>query len=189
MTDRPRVRSRDVRRQIRWVLWEQLPLLVALVLLWMLLWGTVSWISVLSGIAVALVVTRVFYLPPVELSGRVNFFWGLVFLGRFLGEVFVASFLVASQALRPRGVRTSAVVAVDLVTRSDFIMTLTSIAISLIPGSIVLEVDRERSILYLHAVGIEDLDGVEALKRKVLSVERGIVRAVGSRADMERAKA
>jgi multicomponent Na+:H+ antiporter subunit E len=179
--------TRQERQSIRWVLWQQLPLLIVLVVLWMLLWGTISWISFLSGLVVAVVVTRVFYLPPVELSGRFNPFWFVVFLARFFFDVVVASFLVASQAFRPRGVRSNAVIAVDLVTRSDFIITLTAIAISLIPGSLVVEVDRERSILYLHAIGVEDKPEAEKVRQKVLSVERAIIRAVGSRADVERA--
>lgn len=179
----------EERQHIRVRLWQQLPLLVALVVLWMLLWGTISWISVLSGILVAIVVTRVFYLPPVELSGRFNPFWFLVFLGRFLFDVVVASFTVAGQAFRPRGVRSNAVIAVDLVTVSDFITTLTALAVSLVPGSLVIEVDRDRSILYLHSLGVDDREGVEQIRHKVLGVERAIVRAVGSRADVERTRA
>lgn len=189
MSERPDLREPEVRKRVGWVLWQQLPLLIALIVLWMLLWGTVSWISFATGVIVAVVVTRVFYLPPVELSGRINPFWGIVFLGRFFADVFVASFQVAAQAFRPRGVRSNAVIAVDLVTRSDFITTLTAIAISLIPGSLVLEVDRDRSILYLHAIGVEDLAGAERVREKVLSVERGIVRAVGSKLDVERTRA
>lgn len=179
----------EARQRVRVRLLQQLPLLIALVVLWMLLWGTVSWISVLSGLLVAIVVTRVFYLPPVELSGRFNPFWFAVFLARFLFDVVVASFLVAGQAFRPKGVRHNAVIAVDLVTVSDFVTTLTALAVSLVPGSLVIEVDRDRSILYLHSLGVDDRERVEQVRQKVLAVERSIVRAVGSRADVERTRA
>lgn len=172
------------RRELRWRIWQQLPFLVTLVLLWMLLWGTVSWLSFVTGIATALVVTRLFYLPPVELSGRFNPFWFLVFLGRFAFDLVVASFEVAFQAIGPRGVTRNSVVAVDLVTRSDFVMTLTAIVISLIPGSVVVEVDRRDSILYLHAINVRTDDDVTALRRRVLSVERSLVRALGSAVDV-----
>lgn len=171
-------------RELRWRIWQQLPFLVTLVLLWMLLWGTVSWLSFVSGIVTALVVTRLFYLPPVELSGRFNPFWFLVFLGRFAFDLVVASFQVAFQAIGPRGVTRTSVVAVDLVTRSDFVMTLTAIVISLIPGSVVVEVDRHESILYLHAINVSTDDDVTALRLRVLSVERSLVRALGSAADV-----
>lgn len=176
-------------RELRWRIWQQLPLLVALVLLWMLLWGQLSLLSLVSGIIVALVVTRVFFLPPVELSGRFNPFWFLLFLLRFLFDLSVASFQVAFQALRPRRLKSNAVVAVDLVTRSDFVMTLTAIVISLIPGSIVIEVDRQDSILYLHAFNIEDAAAAQRLRAKVLDIERSLVRALGSKQDVERTRA
>lgn len=168
------------------VFWQQLPLLVALVVLWMLLWGTISWFSVLSGIVVSLVVVRVFYLPPVELSGRVNVLWLAVFLGKFLLDLVRASFQVAAQAFDPRGIRGNAVVAVQLHTRSDFIITITAIVVSLVPGSLVVEIDRERSILYLHALGTRDEAGVEKVRAKVLRAERDAVRALGSRPDLRR---
>lgn len=172
------------RREIGAVLWQQLPLLVALVVLWMLLWGTVSWLSVLSGVAVALLVTRVFWLPPVELSGRVNVLWLGAFLGRFLLDLVLASFQVAAQAFDPRGVRGNAVIGVQLHTRSDFIVTIVATVVSLVPGSLVVEIDRERSVLYLHALGAADEAGVEQVRRKVLRVERQAVRALGTRADV-----
>jgi multisubunit Na+/H+ antiporter MnhE subunit len=93
------------------------------------------------------------YLPPVELSGRFNLFWFVVFLMRFLGSLVVASFQVAFLAFTPRTGRNNSVIAVDLRTRSDFIMTLTAVALSLMPGSFVLDVEREQSILYLHVLG------------------------------------
>lgn len=178
--------DRTSAQRVRWRLWQQFPLLVALVVLWMLLWGTVSAISVVSGILVALAVTRLFYLPPVELSGRFNVFWFIVFLARFLFDLVAASVDVSFQALRPRGLRRTGVIAVDLVTVSDFITTLTSIAVSLVPGSIVIEVDRDRSILYLHTINVEDDAAVERVRSKVLGVERALVRALGSRQDVER---
>ena len=165
---------------------QQLPLLVALVLLWMALWQSISWLSLVTGIVVAIAVTRMFYLPPVELSGRFNPFWLIVFLLRFAFDVVVASFDVAAQALRPRPLRHSAVIVVDLRTRSDFIMTLVAIATSLMPGSFVVEIDRDRSNLYLHSLGVHDAAGVEKARAKALSVERSIVHAVGSRDDWER---
>lgn len=184
MTDREPTRRETGRAVVR-----QLPLILGLVVLWMMLWGTISWLSVVTGILVAFAVTRVFYLPPVELSGRFNVFWAVIFLVRFFTQLVVASVQVAGQAFRPRGVTMNAVIAVKLTTRSDLILTLTGIVISLIPGSIVLEADRHRSILYLHLLNTETLEEVERQRAKVFDVERRLVRVLGSREDMERMRA
>ena len=165
---------------------RQLPLLVGLVVLWMFLWNQLTVLSLVTGVLVALLVTRVFFLPPVELSGRFNLGWAFVFLGRFVFDLVVASVEVAWKAVRPRGVTSNAIVAVQLHTRSDFVMTLVAEAVSLVPGSLVVEADRERSILYMHALAIEDEVGVEGVRRRVLGFEERIVRALGSVDDVRR---
>lgn len=172
------------KRELRWRVWQQLPLILVLVALWMLLWGTVSVLSVTSGVMIALVVTTILYLPPVQLSGRFNPFWFAVYLIRFLGELVAGSVNVAWRAFSPRGVTGNSVIAVQLVTRSDIIMTLTAISVTLIPGSLVLEVDRQRSVLYLHALNTTDEVAVNALRRSVYSFERSLVRSLGSPEDV-----
>lgn len=168
------------------LLLTQLPLLAALVALWMLLWGTLSWLSLLTGVVVAVVVMRVFYLPAVELTGRLNVLWLAVFAVRFLGELVGASFLVAAQAFGRRDGPANAVLAVELRSASDFMTTATALALSLIPGTTVVEVDRYRSILYVHALRVGDAEGVEKARAHVLRVERTLVRAIGSRDDLAR---
>jgi len=178
--------ERELRQEVRASVVQQLPLLFALVVLWMLLWGAVSWLNLVTGAILAIVVTRVFYLPPVELSSRFNPFWLAVFFGQFFAELFVASFQVAFLALRPRRITHNSIVEVQLRTRSDLIMTVVAIAMSLMPGSFVIESDRMRSRIYLHALNTEDRQSVEDVRKKALQLERLLVRSFGSLDDIER---
>ncbi len=178
--------QRRTRTELGRRVWQQLPLLIGLVVLWMLLWGELTALALASGVLVALLATRVFYLPAVDLSNRFNPLWFLVFLGRFGFQLFVASFQVAWMAVGPRSLDRNAVVAVDLVTRTDFMTTAVALAISLVPGSIVVDVDREESILYLHVLGIGHDRQVEAFRSGVLDTERLLVRALGSADDVRR---
>lgn len=175
----------ETRARIRKVILHQIPMLVWLVLLWMLLWGSFNWLTALTGVIIAVLVTRVFYLPPVALSGRLNLWWALVFAAHFTFDLFRASIEVAWIAIDPRKIPSSSVVAVQLRSRSDLIMTLVSIAISLVPGSLVVEADRLRGVLYVHVLATDTLDDVEAGRNAVLAVERRIVRALGSREEFE----
>ena len=174
------------KREIGWRLWQQLPLLVVLVVLWMMLWGSVSPLTVLTGVILSVVVTRVFYLPPVELSGRFHPVWFAVFVVRFVIELFEASFQVAGKAFSPRPLGRSSVLAVQLLSRSDFVMTLTAIAVSLIPGSIVIEVDRAGGLLYIHAIGADTDAEIDKARSSVLLTERMLVKALGSKDDVEK---
>jgi multicomponent Na+:H+ antiporter subunit E len=173
-------------RGVRGSIWRQVPLLLWLVVLWTLLWDQVSVLSIVTGLVLALLVTRVFYLPPVELPGRVNPIGLVVFVGHFVFDLVRASFLVAWLAIDPRRVPTSSIVAVQLSTKSDLSLTLTALAVSLVPGSLVVEADRQDDILYLHVLGTEALADVEKARVDVLAVEDRIVRAIGSRDDVRR---
>ena len=169
--------------------WRQLPFFVWLIALWMLLWGQFTWLAFLTGLIAALVVTRIFRLPPVELSGRVNLWWGLVFVVEFLIAVVQGSLTVAWQVLDFRRQPGAAIIAVQMVTDDDLIMTHTGVTASLIPGSLIVDTDRDRRILYLHVIGVRNDADVEKQRASVHHWEQRIVRAVGSRAQLQAMRA
>ncbi|BDI21748.1 Na+/H+ antiporter subunit E [Herbiconiux sp. L3-i23] len=172
------------RISLRKTLIQQAPLLVVLVLLWLFLWGSFTPIDIIMGIVVAIAVTQIFELPPVQLSGRFNPWWLLVFLVDFARQVIAGSFQVAGLALHFGKVVKSSVIEVKLTTKSDFVMTLTAIAISLVPGSLILEVDRTGSTLFLHVLNAETAEAIEKVRRRVLVTERALLRALGSRDEL-----
>ncbi|MFK4728978.1 Na+/H+ antiporter subunit E [Agromyces mediolanus] len=165
----------------RWgAVWRQLPLLIALVLLWVMLWDHIDVLTVVSGVVLAITVTRALYLPPVLLSGRFNPWRGLLLGLRMMFDVAVASLQVAFLAVAPWWKPMNSIIAVQLLTRSDLVTTLTAEAISVVPGTVVVDIDRERGLLYLHALGTRTHDDVERVKRQVLGTEERIVLAMGT---------
>jgi len=167
----------------RWrSVWRQLPLLVALVFLWVFLWDQVTVLTVVTGILLAIGVTRVLYLPPVLLSGRFNPWRGLLLGLRMMFDVTVASLQVAVLAIDPRWKPMNSIIAVQLLTRSDLVTTLTAEAISVVPGTVVVDIDRERGLLYLHALGTRTEADIERTRRGVLGTEERIVLAIGTHA-------
>jgi multicomponent Na+:H+ antiporter subunit E len=166
----------------RWrSVWRQLPLLIALVLLWVFLWDQVTVLTVVTGVLLAIGVTRVLYLPPVLLSGRFNV-WRALLLGlRMMFDVTVASLQVALLALNPKWQPMNAIIAVQLLTRSDLVTTLTAEAISVVPGTVVVDIDRERGLLYLHAFDTRTEADLARTRRAVLGIEERIVLAMGTR--------
>lgn len=181
--------SQSLLRRATATAWRQLPFFVWLIALWMLLWGQFTWLAFLTGLVTAIVVTRIFRLPPVELSGRVNLWWGLLFVLEFLIAVVRGSLTVAWQVLDFRRQPGAAVIAVQLRTDDDLIMTHTGVTASLIPGSLIVDTDRDRRILYLHVIGVRDDADVEKQRASVHHWEARIVRAVGSRAQVQALKA
>ena len=166
----------------RWeAVWRQLPLLLALVALWVFLWDHVDVLTITSGVVLAIIVTRFLYLPPVLLSGRFNPWRGLRLGLRMMLDVAVASVQVAIRAVWPAWRPMSAIIAVQLLTRSDLITTLTAEAITVVPGTIVIDIDRERGLLYLHVLGVRNQADIDLDREKVLRTEERIVLAIGTR--------
>ena len=163
---------------------HQGPLVVWLVLVWILLWGTWSWGNVVSGLLVALAVLTLLPLPHVVGGTRVRLLPMLVFIGHFVADLFVSGAEVAWQTLRPAGVRRTAIVQVQLRVDSDLMLTMVAEATSLVPGSLVLDLDREQRVMTCHLLPVRDHEDVERKKAHVLVVERRLVRAFGSAADV-----
>ena len=180
--------SPSLARRAATTLWRQLPFFVWLIALWMLLWGQFTWLAFLTGLVAAIVVTRVFRLPPVELSGRVHLWWGLLFALEFLVALVRGSLTVAWQVLDFRRQPGPAIIAVQLVTDDDLIMTHTAVTASLIPGSLLVDTDRDRRVLFLHVIGVRNDADLEKQRESVRHWERRIVRAVGSRAQLQAMK-
>ncbi|MGN9776713.1 Na+/H+ antiporter subunit E [Micromonospora sp. H33] len=155
-----------------------------LVLVWNLLWGEFSWGNLLGGLLVAAVVLVFFPLPPVTFAGRVRPGPLLVLVLRTAGELVTASFRVAGLALRPGYRPHSAIVAVRLRVPSDLNLALTAEAVSLVPGTLILEVDREAGTLYVHVLDTHGRRELAANRERVRAVESRIVRAIGSAAEL-----
>lgn len=162
-------------------LWRQFPLLVILVALWLLLWEEITVMSVVTGVLLALFVTRVFYLPPIALSGRLNPWRLLIFVGRMISDITFASLHVAWLAINPRYHPINSILAIKLHTRSDLVITLTAVSISLVPGTVVIDADRENAILYIHALGTRTPEDIDRIRRDVLGTEERIVLAIGAK--------
>ncbi len=159
---------------------HQLPLLVWLVLVWNLLWGTWSWANLISGLLVALGVTLLLPLPPVVGGARIRPAALLRFLVHFVVDLISSGALVAWQTVRPTGIDRSAIITVQLRTDSDLLLTILTESLTLVPGSMVIDLDREHRTIALHILHVRDESDVERQREGVLAEEDRVVRAFGS---------
>lgn len=157
-------------------------LLVAwMTLVWVALWQDASPFVLLCGVLLAVGVQLAFPLPRVRIDGRVDALAFAGFVGFFVVQVCLSSLQVARHVLRVGSIPRNAVIAVDLRSDSDFILTAVGIVTSLIPGSVVVEARRSSHTLFIHALGVCDAAGVERERARVLDTEARLVRAFGIR--------
>jgi multicomponent Na+:H+ antiporter subunit E len=155
-----------------------------LVTVWMLLWGVFSWANLISGIVVSAVVLAVFPLPPVTFAGRPRPLALLRLAWRFVTDLVLASGQLAVMAFRFGHQPRSAIIRVPLRVPSDLVLTLTGEAVSLVPGSLLVDTDQASTTLYIHVIGVPDRAAVEQFRRSVYETEARIVRAIGSDAEI-----
>lgn len=182
MTGTATTTTRPVPARTRWR--DRLVATAGLVTVWMLLWGVFSWPNLISGLAVSAVVLTVFPLPPVTFSGRPRALGILRFAGRFLTDLVIASAQLAVLAFRFGHEPRSAIIRVPLRVPSDLVLTLTGEAVSLVPGSLIVDTDQASTTLFIHVIGVRDRAAVERFRREVYETEARIVRAIGSDAEI-----
>ena len=154
---------------------------------WVMLWGELSLGNVVAGVAVAALVTMVLPLPAIEFHGRIHLIAGTRLVVRFAIDLLRASFQVAMLALSPSRVPLGAVIRVHLRSESDLYLTLTAELSTLVPGSLVVEANRQTGLLYLHVLDAAVLGGVEKIRANTLEIEERVMRALASDSELEAA--
>lgn len=157
---------------------------VWLFFIWVAAFGNLEPLTLLGGLIVSLLVQLAFPLPA--RTGVFHFrliplIWLVV---RFLADVVRAGLHVAWLVIKPEP-RRDAIVRIDIRTDNPEYLTILAAMTSLIPGTIVLELDRARRSMYLHCLDIDFQGGVEGVRREVRAQEARILRAVAPRAALE----
>jgi multicomponent Na+:H+ antiporter subunit E len=158
---------------------RQWPQALWLWVLWIVLWGSVSPVVLAGGAVVALVVVALFPLPSIASRARLHPLWLLLLPGHLLFGLIGSAVAVAREAV-VRGPRVrAAVLEVPLRSESDLMIAATANLASLTPGTLVLEIDRERRRLYVHALPARDAREVERRRDEVVTAERWVLRTIG----------
>ncbi|MCH9668838.1 MAG: Na+/H+ antiporter subunit E [Actinomycetia bacterium] len=176
MSARLKIRRQRKRTALRvWILcW--------LILVWVLLWGSVSAANILSGLAIALIITLFLPLPPVPVQGR---FHPLPLLRLILNVAYslvVSSVQVAALALRPEPPM-SAVVRAQLALKSDLVLALAVNILNLTPGTIVLEIDQARRMIYVHVLDVRSDPEVQRFRQRLDRLQKLLISSFERDAD------
>ena len=155
--------------------------LVWLTAVWVLLWGNLSVANVLGGLAVAALVRWGLPLPTVVPEGRVRLVPALRLGVVVAGQLVVSSVDIARMAVRPGVTPSRAVVAVQLRTESDLLLAAIALTVTLVPGSMVIEIDQQRRILYSHILNCDDDAGAAAHRDEVHRIEELFMKALPTR--------
>jgi len=150
---------------------------ILLALVWAALNGEFSFMNLVSGFILGYAV--LWLMQPV--IGKATYFTkvgqGLDLAFFFLKELIVANFSVAYYVLAPQDRMRPAVQAIPLEPAKDISITLLANLITLTPGTLSLDVSPDRKYLFIHNIGVTDIEKSrkeikETFERRILEVTR-----------------
>lgn len=151
-----------------------IPRALALLVMWVALWGEVSPANVVSGIVVVALIHWLF----ADRKGDLHKLrpWNALMTGAFVARsLLLSSVRVVLAVIAPTPQRTSTrVLTVQLQSGSRFLGAIVANFITLTPGTMTLELD-ESLTLHVHVLGDVDPD---AFRRDILDLERRVASAV-----------
>lgn len=149
--------------------------LIGLTAVWLMLMGHLSWANLFFGLLLAAGILWFFPMPPMISTLRIRPLGLARLVLRFLTDLVLASANVAWLALRPAPIGRGALIDLRLRLDDDLRRTIIAELTSLVPGTVVIDLDQDSGILTLHVLDITDPGA--------LSLERAKVRALEDRVE------
>ena len=155
-----------------------------LLAVWLLLFGQITPLIVVGGLIVVLGVQALFPMPHTDFFRHVRPWPTIILAAHFLRDMVAAALHVSKIVLSGRPYE-CAVVGVDLRSDSEIILAITATMTNLIPGTIVVEILRDETVLYLHVLDVEGQRGAQAVRQSVLAQEVRALRAFCTREELD----
>jgi len=152
---------------------------IILFILSFLVWGLLSWppdwqhllVGAFVAALVAYVIGDMFVKRPHLFGHPMRYLWFLYYLPVFLWEMLKANIDVAYRVAHPTLPIKPGIVKVKTSLKSDTGLTFLANSITLTPGTMTVDIDREKGLLYIHWINVEDKDVEGATKRIVRKFE------------------
>ena len=160
---------------------------VWLFVIWMLLIRDLSAVSIGGGVLIAVGLQLFFPMPhvnPVKRFRPLQVSWLAL---RFGWDLLASALQVAYVVLREKPARPQ-MIEVEMVTRSEFYLTMASAMTCLVPGSLVLRAQINPSRVTLHVLDRDLSKGARGVEKSLHALEMRIVKALGSKAEIQEAQ-
>lgn len=135
---------------------------------WVLLSWVPDWQHMLLGVFVSLLVV---YLTGGLFPARFNnlfdakrYLWALYFVPVFVYECLKANLDVAYRVIHPDLPIAPGIVKIKTGLKSDIALTFLANTITLTPGTMTVDIDRDKGILYIHWINVRDQNIESATK-------------------------
>lgn len=152
-----------------------------LLLVWLALFRSIEPVVIIGGILVALLVQWVGPMMRVGALGRIRFVPLLALIARFAWDMFMSALHVSKLIVTGKRYR-SGFVSINLGAVSDMELMISAAMTSLVPGTLVIDVNRHESdadgSMYLHVIDMEASGGEHGVREMITKQTARIGRAL-----------
>lgn len=131
---------------------------IALVAVWCALWRNISVANIVSGLIVAVV--AVSFSPPPPGSGGIRPLPLLSFFWLVAVDLVRSTVSVAREILTPTDYTDEAIIAVDAPVDARSHLLMLVVAITVTPGTAVVDAEPDTGTLYLHVLHAEQIPSI-----------------------------
>ena len=145
---------------------------IILFILGLIVWLLLSWPADAQHLLVGVVVAAfipfltgdMFTRRPRAFAQLKRYYWFLYYLPIFIWECFKANIDVAYRVSHPALPIRPGIVKVKTTLKSELGLTFLANSITLTPGTLSVDVDKEKGFLYVHWIDVKDKDIERATK-------------------------
>ncbi|MDK8758018.1 Na+/H+ antiporter subunit E [Corynebacterium sp. MSK151] len=149
-------------------------------IIWVMLWGEVTFANVLSGILVATLLNLAMPIPP-NSALDINFGGMVRLFGSWTIDFVKASISVSWLAIRRADPPPTAIIKVPMRTNDDISLTTAMALINLQPGGIIVDIDKREKTLTMHILDASSTSKVAEQINQLTRIERLVIRAFENR--------
>ena len=150
-------------------------------IVWALLNWAPDWQHLLIGVFVAglaaLLAGDLFPARFELLFDAKRYYWTLYYIPVFLWECVKANLDVAYRVLHPDLPIRPGIVKIRTSLKSDIALTFLANSITLTPGTMCVDIDKDKGILYIHGISVQD-ETVEGATKIIASKFERIIKGI-----------
>ncbi|MDD5195372.1 MAG: Na+/H+ antiporter subunit E [Candidatus Omnitrophica bacterium] len=145
-----------------------------------LVWCLLNWkpnyqeiiIGVIAAAGVAYLTGDLFTTRPALFKNPRRYIWILYYIPLFLWECLKANLDIAIRIIRPSCPIYPGIVKVKTSLKTDIALTCLANSITLTPGTLTVDIDKEKRILYVHWINVKSKDTEKATEIIVKRFEK-----------------
>lgn len=134
------------------------------------IWSLLTWpldgqhliIGLLISAFISFMTRDMFVKKSYVVKSPIRYLWFLYYLPLFIWECIKANIDVALRVLNPKLPINPGIVKVKTTLKSDTGLTFLANSITLTPGTMSVDIDREQGVLYIHWIDVKDKDILKA---------------------------